>query len=107
LKAANSSRVQLHRLPAAENFYLGPQFTEIRVLGRPAQKIATPADPLSLIDRRCATTADRVAGIAAFHGGAVGFVGYEYVTRIERAFRPRRRMSSALRCFISCYPTRC
>ncbi len=71
-------------------FVCGPATTEIRTPsyadGAPAriEKINTPSDPLTLIEdemrpRRPVT----IPGLPRFIGGAVGFVGYEYITRIE------------------------
>lgn len=65
-------------------FICGPKTTEIRVPGFPVQTIATPQDPLKLIeaemrDHRPVTLPD----LPRFTGGAVGFVGYEYINRIE------------------------
>ncbi|MBS0633426.1 MAG: anthranilate synthase component I [Verrucomicrobia bacterium] len=65
-------------------FICGPKTTEIRVPGFPAQIIATPQDPLKLIeaemrDHKPVTLPD----LPRFTGGAVGFVGYEYINRIE------------------------
>ena len=62
----------------------GPQTTLVREPGRPDRTVATPPDPLKLIEeelhgfRRVA-----LPGLPRFTGGAVGFIGYEYVTRIE------------------------
>lgn len=65
-------------------FVCGAQTTEIRRPGRPAETIPTPADPLTLIedemrDYRPVT----LPGLPRFTGGAVGFIAYEYVSRIE------------------------
>jgi len=62
----------------------GPETTEIREPGRPARRVPTPADPLTLIEaemRGCRPVA--LPGLPRFTGGAVGFVGYEYASRIE------------------------
>lgn len=65
-------------------FVCGPETTEIRVPGQPLQKIATPTDPLKLIeDEMRGYQPVTLPGLPRFTGGAVGFVGYEYVTRIE------------------------
>jgi anthranilate synthase component I len=66
-------------------FICGPDTTEIRVPGRPAEKVPTPADPLTLIEDEMRGYKPVVLpGLPRFTGGAVGFVGYEYITRIER-----------------------
>ncbi len=60
------------------------QITEIREPGRPVQRVPTPHDPLRLIE---ADIADHrpvaVPGMPRFMGGAVGYVGYEYIHRVE------------------------
>jgi len=65
-------------------FACGPDNTEIREPGRPSRTVPTPADPLTLIeDEMRGHRAVRLPGLPRFTGGAVGFIGYEYVTRIE------------------------
>lgn len=65
-------------------FICGPETTEIRQPGRPAQRVATPADPLTLIQQEMRDFRPvALPGMPRFTGGAVGFVGYEYATRIE------------------------
>jgi anthranilate synthase component 1 len=65
-------------------FACGPDTTEIREPGRPSRTVPTPADPLTLIeDEMRGHRAVRLPGLPRFTGGAVGFIGYEYVTRIE------------------------
>ncbi|MSU69619.1 MAG: anthranilate synthase component I [Opitutaceae bacterium] len=65
-------------------FVCGPQTTEIRIPGQPTQTIPTPADPLTLIEAEMHGYHPVVLpGLPRFTGGAVGFVGYEYITRIE------------------------
>ncbi|HTQ32472.1 MAG TPA: anthranilate synthase component I [Opitutaceae bacterium] len=65
-------------------FACGPQTTEIREPGKPAQTVPTPADPLALIEAELkAHRPLRVPGLPRFTGGAVGYLGYEYITRIE------------------------
>ncbi len=65
-------------------FICGPATTEIRIPGKPSQTIPTPADPLTLIEAEMQGFKPvSLPGLPRFTGGAVGFVGYEYVTRIE------------------------
>jgi anthranilate synthase component 1 len=65
-------------------FICGPKTTEIRSPGQPTQTLPTPADPLQLIEAEMkGYRAVTLPGLPRFTGGAVGFVGYEYVTRIE------------------------
>ncbi len=62
----------------------GPATTEIRMPGRPVQTVPTPQDPLTLLAEEMATYQPvTIPGLPRFTGGAVGFVGYEYITRIE------------------------
>jgi anthranilate synthase component 1 len=70
-------------------FICGPQTTEIRIpaqSGQPARTeiVTTPQDPLTLIEAEMAGHHPvSLPGLPRFTGGAVGFIGYEYVTRIE------------------------
>ncbi|HWA10648.1 MAG TPA: anthranilate synthase component I [Opitutaceae bacterium] len=65
-------------------FVCGPKTTEIRVPGRPAETIPTPPDPLKLIEAEMhGYRPVSLPGLPRFTGGAVGFIGYEYITRIE------------------------
>jgi len=65
-------------------FACGPQTTEIRRPGHPTERVPTPADPLTLIQREIAGYRPvKLPGMPRFTGGAVGYIGYEYVTRIE------------------------
>ena len=67
-------------------FICGPATTEIRVPGKPTQTVPTPRDPLTLIeDEMRGYKSVALPGLPRFTGGAVGFVSYEYVTRIERS----------------------
>lgn len=62
----------------------GPATTEIRRPGRPIERVPTPADPLELVAQEIAGYRPvRLPGMPRFTGGAVGYIGYEYVTRIE------------------------
>jgi anthranilate synthase component I len=65
-------------------FVCGPETTEIRVPGQPVQIVPTPPDPLRLIeDEMSGYHPVALPDLPRFTGGAVGFVGYEYVMRIE------------------------
>jgi anthranilate synthase component 1 len=65
-------------------FVCGPATTEIRQPGQPTQTIPTPPDPLRLIETEMQGYHPvALPGLPRFTGGAVGFVGYEYITRIE------------------------
>jgi len=62
----------------------GPQTTEIRIPGQPVQTLPTPPDPLTLIEAELRDFRPvQLPGLPRFTGGAVGFLGYEYITRIE------------------------
>jgi anthranilate synthase component 1 len=62
----------------------GPVTTEIRIPGRPVEKIPTPHDPLNLLQEEMSRYRPvNLPGLPRFTGGAVGFVGYEYVMRVE------------------------
>src|SRR5687767_11681352 len=65
-------------------FICGAKTTEIRVPGRTAETIPTPQDPLTLIEQEMRGYKPvSIPGLPRFTGGAVGFIAYEYVTRIE------------------------
>ena len=62
----------------------GPETTTIRTPQGTEQTIPTPADPLTLIESEMAgVTPVSIPDLPRFTGGAVGFIGYEYVTRVE------------------------
>lgn len=62
----------------------GPVTTEIRCPGQPTQVVKTPPDPLTLLEEEMRGHRPvALPGLPRFTGGAVGFIGYEYVTRIE------------------------
>ncbi len=70
-------------------FACGPETTEIRMPGQQTQRVATPADPLRLIEEEMRGYRPvTLPGLPRFTGGAVGFVGYEYITRIEHTVPP-------------------
>jgi anthranilate synthase component I len=65
-------------------FVCGAATTEIRANGAAAQTVPTPADPLTLIEEEMrGYTPVVLPGLPRFTGGAVGFIAYEYVSRIE------------------------
>ncbi len=65
-------------------FACGPETTSIRVPGQPVQTIPTPPDPLTLIEAEMRGFHPvALPDLPRFTGGAVGFIGYEYMTRIE------------------------
>jgi anthranilate synthase component I len=65
-------------------FVCGQETTEIRVPGRASETIPTPSDPLTLIEEEMRGYHPvALPGLPRFTGGAVGFIAYEYITRIE------------------------
>jgi anthranilate synthase component 1 len=73
-------------------FACGPLTTEITEPGKPARTVPTPGDPLELIEAELKSFRPvRLPGLPRFTGGAVGFIGYEYATRIEPTVAPAAR----------------
>ena len=67
-----------------KTFSCGPTVTEIREAGLPARTVPTPRDPLSLVEEEVKRFRPvKLPGMPRFTGGAVGYISYEYVTRIE------------------------
>ncbi len=67
-----------------KTFICGPKKSEIREPGRPTRSMPTPPDPLTLIEDEMRGYKPVVLpGLPRFTGGAVGFISYEYVSRIE------------------------
>lgn len=65
-------------------FVCGQKTTDIREPGKPTVQVPTPPDPLTLIENVMKPHRPvHLPGLPRFIGGAVGFVGYEYATRIE------------------------
>ena len=61
-----------------------PEVTEIHESRRPLQRIPTPHDPLELIEAEISGYRPvQVPSMPRFMGGAVGYIGYEYIHRIE------------------------
>jgi anthranilate synthase component 1 len=62
----------------------GPDTTTIREPGEPDRVVPTPKDPLTLVEAELAGHQPvSIPGLPRFTGGAVGFIAYEYATRIE------------------------
>ncbi len=73
-------------------FACGPATTEITEPGKRPRTVPTPADPLELIEAELKMFKPvRLPGLPRFTGGAVGFIGYEYATRIEPTVAPAAR----------------
>ena len=65
-------------------FSCGPKVTEIREAGRPAAHGAHPAGPADPDRGRARQFRPvKLPGMPRFTGGAVGYISYEYATRIE------------------------
>ena len=63
--------------------------TTIEHAGGETDTVKTPEDPLQLIQEELASCRPvKLPGMPPFMGGAVGFVGYEYVQRIETTIPP-------------------
>jgi anthranilate synthase component 1 len=70
-------------------FICGAETTEIRTVGQPSRTLPTPPDPLQLIEAEMSGyNPVTLPGLPRFTGGAVGFVAYEYVTRVEPSVPP-------------------
>jgi anthranilate synthase component 1 len=62
----------------------GPETTEIKRPGKSVEVIPTPQDPLTLLQKEIAGFKPvKIPGMPRFTGGAVGYIGYEYINRIE------------------------
>jgi anthranilate synthase component 1 len=60
------------------------KYTEVREPGHPTRRIPTPHDPLKLIEAEISGCRPvQVPGMPRFMGGAVGYLGYEYIHRVE------------------------
>ena len=80
----NLSRYSIIGCRPRKIFRCGPQVSTITHRDGRVETLPTPQDPLSLLDqdmRRYHPV--RLPGTARFVGGAVGFLGYEYIARIE------------------------
>jgi anthranilate synthase component 1 len=67
-----------------KTFSCGPKETVIREAGQAPRTVPTPGDPLGLVEAEVKRFRPvEIPGMPRFTGGAVGFISYEYVTRIE------------------------
>jgi anthranilate synthase component 1 len=65
-------------------FAIGPQTALIRSADGSTQRVPTPQDPLKLIETEMQGFRPvKIPGMPPFMGGAIGYVGYEYIGRIE------------------------
>jgi len=73
-------------------FSCGPEKTVIEEVGKGRKEIPTPADPLKVIEEEMAGYRPvKLPGMPRFTGGAVGFLSYEYIHRIEPVVPPAAR----------------
>jgi anthranilate synthase component 1 len=80
----NPLALQLHRLPTPQDSRLRSGHHRNPLPGQPTQVVKTPPDPLTLLEEEMRGHRPvALPGLPRFTGGAVGFIGYEYVTRIE------------------------
>ena len=88
--AVSSQRGQFSFLTADPAFVIrskGP-ITSVRARGSTVWH-AAPGGALETVERLLETfTADRLAGLPPFQGGAAGYIGYEYGGRLERLPAP-------------------
>lgn len=85
----NLSRYSFISCRPRKVYACGATETRIRHADGRLETVATPKDPLALIEAEMkGYKAVTIPGLPRFTGGAVGFVGYEYVTRIEPSVPP-------------------
>ena len=85
----NLSRYSFIGCRPRKTFACGPETTEIREPGKAPRTVPTPRDPLTLIEAELRQFRPvKLPGLPRFTGGAVGFLSYEYVTRIEPTVPP-------------------
>ena len=65
--------------------------TLIEEAGQAKREIATPPDPLTLIEEEIAKHQPvALPGLPPFTGGAVGYLSYEYISCVERVVKPAK-----------------
>ncbi len=80
----NLSRFSFIGVRPRKIFACGAETTTITNPGGNTESVPTPADPLELIETEMkGVTPVPSPDLPRFTGGAVGFLGYEYVTRVE------------------------
>jgi len=80
----NASRYSFLGCNPRKVFEAREETTVIRERGGRVREIPTPADPLRLIEEEIALFRPvEIEGLPPFVGGAVGFLSYEYIHRIE------------------------
>ena len=85
----NLSRYSFISCRPRKVFACGATETQIRYSDGRTETVPTPQDPLKLIEAEMSGYHPVIMpGLPRFTGGAVGFVGYEYITRIEATVPP-------------------
>lgn len=80
----NLSRYSIIGCRPRKIFRCGPTESTITHADGRVERLPTPPDPLALLEADMAAYHPvRLPGTARFIGGAVGFLGYEYISRIE------------------------
>ncbi len=80
----NLSRYSIIGCRPRKIFRCGPAESTITHADGTVERLPTPPDPLELLERDMAGYRPvDVPGMPRFVGGAVGFLGYEYISRIE------------------------
>jgi anthranilate synthase component I len=85
----NLSRYSFIGVRPRKIYACGPETTTITNADGSKETLPTPTDPLELIEAEMQDVNPvEIPGLPRFTGGAVGFLGYEYVTRVERSVPP-------------------
>ena len=80
----NLSRYSIIGCRPRKVFRCGPETSTITHADGRVETLPTPSDPLTLLESDMSRYRPvRLPGTARFVGGAVGFLGYEYIARIE------------------------
>lgn len=80
----NLSRYSFIGVRPRKIYACGPETTTITTASGSHETVPTPLDPLELIEAEMAGVKPvDTPGLPRFTGGAVGFLGYEYITRVE------------------------
>ncbi len=73
-------------------FSCGPEVTVVEEAGGERREMPTPADPLRVIEEEMAGYRPvKLPDMPRFTGGAVGFLSYEYIHRVEPVVTPAAR----------------
>lgn len=73
-------------------FSCSPETTVVEEAGGERREFPTPADPLKVVEEEMAAYRPvKLPGMPRFTGGAVGFLSYEYIHRLEPVVPPAAR----------------